>query len=137
MALACPLTLLITYWIANRPERHPEAAPGETELEFDEREGLSFRLSYEYVAEFLYELREKFERGWSTNQVAMLLTNVVDRRRAAWSAGYVVRREGVSDELSLRFCQMDRDSVLCCLEVPKPFLRAVRGVVAHYPAKMV
>ncbi len=47
----------MSYWLLNRPERHEELAPGETKLEFGEREGMTIRISYEYLCEFLYGLR--------------------------------------------------------------------------------
>jgi peptidoglycan/LPS O-acetylase OafA/YrhL len=70
------LAAWVSYWLVNRPERNEEWEAGERALDFGAREGMTFRLSYEGLAEFLYELREKFENGWSRSQVAALLNNV-------------------------------------------------------------
>lgn len=125
----------MSHWLVNRPERTEDLEPGETELDFGEREGMTFRLSYEYLAEFLYDLREKFENGWSLSQVAALLNNVVDRRKPRWSASYVVTAAGTADELHLHFFQADRNSVLCCFEVPTAFQMIVERHVKRFPVR--
>lgn len=133
--VSAPPAAGISYWVANRPEHHEDLEPGETELEFGERYGTSFRLSREYLCEFLYELREKFENGWSLSQVAGLLNNVVERRRAEWSASYVVTAAGTSDEIHLQFFQFDRDSVLCCFDLPAAFEMILERHASRYPTR--
>ena len=135
--LGIPLAAGITWWLVNRPERHPEVEPGETELEFGERSEFAFRLSYEYLAEFLYALRRKFENGWSLSQVAALLTRVEDQRAHEWTARYVVTAAGVTGELKLRFRRMDRHAVHCWIEVPAPFTMIVGRTVQGFPVKVV
>ncbi len=133
--LGIPLAAGVSYWLVNRPERHEELAPGETELEFGEREGMTFRISYEYLCEFLYGLREKFENGWSMSQVAALLNNVVDRRNAEWRASYVVTAAGTADEINLQFFQTDRHTVRCCFRVPRAFVNIVKRHVSKFPVR--
>lgn len=135
--LGFPLAVGISYWLSNRPERHADLKPGETELDFGERDEFSFRISYEYLAEFLYELRKKFENGWSLGQVATLLNKVVDGRAAEWTACYVVTAAGASGQLNLHFRRMDCDGVHCRIIVPQLFTRIVGRTVQRYPVKVV
>lgn len=134
IALAGPLALAVSMWIANRPERNPDLAPGETELEFGFRDQVTFALSREYLPEFLYELRSRFENGWTLGHVSNVLVKVVDRR-ADWEVRHLVTAAGTADELSMRFCQADRDVILCCVEAPRVFASIVRRVAAGYPGK--
>lgn len=54
--LGAPLARGISYWVSNRPEGSLQLEPGETELAFGEREGVTCRLSAEYLCPVLYEL---------------------------------------------------------------------------------
>lgn len=135
--LAVPLAALVAHWLASRAERLPDLEPGETELEFGTREVYSFRLSYEYVGEFLGELRKKFENGWSTSQVESLVNKIVDRKTATWRASYVVTAAGFSEGILLEFQRVDRNVVLCRVTVPRAFGRIVGRSLVQFPAKMV
>lgn len=134
--LAPPVTALVAWWVSNRPERHPDFEPEEMTLDFGSSRDWTFRISREYFEAFVYDLRARFE-GWSLNQVAALLTNVMDRRRPDWSVNYLVSIEGKTGEVLLRCLQHDGDGILCCLEVPRAFGSKVHGVVARYPIRLI
>ena len=135
--LGIPLAAMLTHWIANRPEKHADLEPGETELEFGDRVGVSVRISHEYLCEFLYDLREKFEYGWSLGQVATILACVVDRRKATWSGRYVVTAAGTVGEVHFQFSQLDQRSVLCGIEYPPAFQSIFSRHLARFPAKLI
>ena len=125
------------HWWTNRPERDEAWEAGDQEVEFGERSGFDFRIPYEYLSEFFEELRGEFDARWTRQQVATLAANVADERHPHWSSRYVVTREGVTDEMSWRFCRVGRDRVQCSMEGPQAFVTAVRGIARHYPAKAV
>ena len=135
--LSLPLAMGIGYWISNRPEGDAGLEPGESELDFEAPEGLTVRLSTEYLCSFLYELREKFEAGWSLSQVAAVLHNVVDRQRPRWQVSYVVTAAGTVGEIHLQFARTDCASVLCGVEFPPQFAGLLRRHLKRYPFQQV
>lgn len=134
--LAPPVTALLAWWVGNRPERHPDLEPDEMMLDFGRTRDWTFRISREYFVAFVYDLQARFE-GWSMQQVAALLTNVMDRRRSEWAVSHVVSIEGESGEVLLRCLQHHPDGIVCCLEVPRGFGGRVQRVIARYPIQLV
>lgn len=135
--LALVMAAGVAHWRANRPERDAAWEEGDQRVEFGPREGFVFRLPYEYLPEFLDELRGEFAERWTPGQVSNLVANVIDERRNEWRGRYVVRRAGLTDEMAWQFFRVNRDRVLCAMEGPHPFVAVVRKVAHHYPAQAV